>query len=299
MRPYQFCNLSEIVVREGDTDSSLQDKAEIATILGTFQSTLTNFPYLRDVWKINTEEERLLGVSMTGIMDSPLTNGKDSKLKERLEGLKSLAVSVNARMANELGIQASAAITCVKPSGTVSQLTDSASGIHARHSKYYFRRVRGDIKDPLTQFMISQGIPNEPCVMKPNQTVVFTFPKRAPEYGVFREDMTALEHLELWLTYQKHWCEHKPSVTINVMEHEWPEVGTFVWNNFDWMSGVSFLPYDGGSYRQAPYEECTKEDYEAMLSKIPAHLNWDSIIEVDDETEGAQTLACVAGICEV
>ena len=299
LRPYQFCNLSEIVVREQDTIESLMEKAELATILGTFQSTLTDFPYLRDIWKKNTEEERLLGVSMTGIMDSSLTNGKEDNLPELLELLKDVCIDANRELADTLGIQQAAAITCVKPSGTVSQLTDSASGIHARHAKYYFRRIRGDIKDPLTQFMIAKGVPNEPCVMKPEQTVVFTFAKKAPSKGIKREDTNALEHLNLWLTYQKHWCEHKPSVTINVKESEWPQVGSFVWENFDWMSGVSFLPYDGGSYRQAPYEECSKEEYEELLKLIPTTLDWDSIKEVEDETEGAQMLACVAGYCEL
>lgn len=299
LRPYQFCNLSEIVVRAEDTIEDLIEKAELATILGTFQSTLTNFPYLRDIWKKNTEEERLLGVSMTGIMDNAMTNGKEEYLPELLETLKAVCISTNATLAEELGIPQSAAITCVKPSGTVSQLTDAASGIHARHSKFYFRRIRGDIKDPLTQFMIEQGIPNEPCVMKPEQTVVFTFPKKAPTTGIIRDDLSAMNHLKLWLLYQKHWCEHKPSVTINVREHEWPEVGSFVWENFDWMSGVSFLPYDGGSYRQAPYEECSEEEYLELLQKIPSNLDWDSIIETKDDTEGAQTLACSSGFCEI
>ncbi len=299
LRPYQFCNLSEIVVRAEDTVEDLIEKAELATILGTFQSTLTNFPYLRDIWKKNTEEERLLGVSMTGIMDNALTNGKSSHLPELLETLKAVCISTNAVLADELDIPQSTAITCVKPSGTVSQLTDSASGIHARHAKYYYRRIRGDIKDPLTQFMIQQGIPSEPCVMKPEQTVVFTFPKKAPTTGVIRDDLGAMKHLELWLLYQKYWCEHKPSVTINVRESEWPEVGAFVWDNFEWMSGVSFLPYDGGSYRQAPYEECTEEEYLALSEKIPFTLDWDSIIETKDDTEGAQTLACSSGFCEI
>jgi ribonucleotide reductase alpha subunit len=299
LRPYQFCNLSEIVVRAEDTIEDLVEKAELATILGTFQATLTDFPYLRDIWRKNTEEERLLGVSMTGIMDNAITNGKSDYLPEVLETLKAVCVSTNNSLAKEIGIPPSAAITCVKPSGTVSQLTDSASGIHARHAKYYYRRIRGDVKDPLTQFMIKQGIPNEPCVMKPEQTVVFTFPKKAPTTGTIRDDLGALKHLELWLLYQKHWCEHKPSVTINVRESEWPEVGAFVWDNFDWMSGVSFLPYDGGSYRQAPYEECTEEEYLALSEKIPTTLDWDSIIETEDDTEGAQTLACSSGFCEI
>lgn len=299
LRPYQFCNLSEVVVRSWDTRESLREKVALATILGTLQSTLTNFPYLRDVWKRNTEEERLLGVSMTGIFDNILTSTLGPELDSLLEELKQVAVDTNKEYAEYLGIPQSAAISCVKPSGTVSQLVDAASGIHPRHSKVYLRRVRGDIKDPLTQFMQSQGVPNEPCVMKPEQTVVFTFAKRAPEGCKTRDDLTALEHLQLWLAYQKHWCEHKPSITVNVQESEWPQVGSFVWENFDWMSGVSFLPHDGGSYRQAPYEECSEEVYLKAAALVPTSLNWDTIAEVDDTTEGAQTLACVAGHCEI
>lgn len=299
LRPYQFCNLSEVVVRSWDTRESLREKVALATILGTLQSTLTYFPYLRDVWKKNTEEERLLGVSMTGIFDNPITSTLGSGLEELLEELKQVAVDTNKTYAEYLGIPQSAAISCVKPSGTVSQLVDAASGIHPRHSKFYLRRVRGDVKDPLTKFMQEQGVPCEPCVMKPEQTVVFTFAKRAPEGCKTREDLTALEHLQLWLAYQKHWCEHKPSITVNVQEAEWPQVGSFVWENFDWMSGVSFLPYDGGSYRQAPYEECSEEVYNQAAALVPSPLNWDIISEVDDTTEGAQTLACVAGQCEI
>jgi ribonucleoside-triphosphate reductase len=300
LRPYQFCNLSEIIVRADDTVDSLKRKARLATILGTFQSTLTHFPYLRKVWQKNTEEERLLGVSMTGILDNALLNNPDSpKLEGILNELKAVCVSTNGIMAEHLGIPASAAITCVKPSGTVSQLTDSASGIHARHAEYYFRRVRGDKKDPLTQHLIDAGVTAEPCVMKPEQTVVFTFPKKAPDGALLRKDLTAMQHLKLWLAYQRHWCEHKPSVTISVSEHEWPEVGAWVWKHFDEMSGVSFLPYDGGSYRQAPYEDCTKEQYEALLATTPSSVDWNSLIEVDDNVEGVQTLACTAGGCEI
>ena len=300
LRPYQFCNLSEIIVRADDTADSLKRKARLATILGTFQSTLTHFPYLRKIWQKNTEEERLLGVSMTGILDNALLNNPDSpKLETLLNEIKTVCVATNALMSEHLGIPASAAITCVKPSGTVSQLTDSASGIHARHAEYYFRRVRGDKKDPLTQHLIDAGVTAEPCVMKPEQTVVFTFPKKAPEGALLRKDLTAMQHLKLWLAYQRHWCEHKPSVTISVNEHEWPEVGAWVWKHFDEMSGVSFLPYDGGSYRQAPYEDCTKEQYEALLATTPASVDWDSLIETDDNVEGVQTLACTAGGCEI
>lgn len=300
LRPYQFCNLSEIIVRADDTVDSLKRKARLATILGTFQSTLTHFPYLRKVWQKNTEEERLLGVSMTGILDNALLNNPDSpKLEGILNELKAVCVATNGIMAEHLGIPASAAITCVKPSGTVSQLTDSASGIHARHAEYYFRRVRGDKKDPLTQHLIDAGVTAEPCVMKPEQTVVFTFPKKAPQGAMLRKDLTAMQHLKLWLAYQRHWCEHKPSVTISVSEHEWPEVGAWVWKHFDEMSGVSFLPYDGGSYRQAPYEDCTKEQYEALLATTPSTIDWNSLIEMDDNVEGVQTLACTAAGCEI
>ena len=243
LRPYQFCNLTEVVVRATDTIDTLSEKVRLATILGTIQSTYTHFPYLRKVWKDNTEEERLLGVSLTGIMDNPLMTSKNAGLEKTLEHLRSVAVSTNAEWADRLGIPQSAAITCVKPSGTVSQLVDSASGIHARHSEYYIRTVRGDNKDPLTSFMINQGIPSEPCVMKPDTTTVFSFPVQAPENCVTRNDMSAVEQLETWLAYQRHWCEHKPSVTITVRDEEWLEVGAFVYKHFDEMSGVSFLPH--------------------------------------------------------
>jgi ribonucleoside-diphosphate reductase alpha chain len=300
LRPYQFCNLTEIIVRFDDTVESLKRKARIASILGTFQSTLTHFPYLRKVWRDNTEAERLLGVSMTGIFDNKMfVNPDDPKMAAALEEIRDYVIEVNKELAETLGIPQSAATTAVKPSGTVSQRVDSASGLHARHAQYYFRRVRADNKDPLTQFMINSGIPSEPDVMKPGSTTVFTFPKKAPEGALLRDDLSALTHLKLWLVFQEHWCEHKPSVTISVREEEWPEVGAFVWEHFDKMSGVSFLPYDGGSYKQAPYETCTKEQYEALLAKIPENLDWDTIVEIDDNVEGAQTLACTAGGCEI
>jgi ribonucleoside-diphosphate reductase alpha chain len=297
LRPYQFCNLTEVMVRPEDTLDSLKQKVRMAAILGTIQATFTHFPYLRKVWQRNTEEERLLGVSLTGIYDHKVmsnTSGAELWLPQ----LRLVAEEANAEFADLLGIPRSTAITAVKPSGTVSQLTDTASGIHPRHSPYYIRRVRGDMKDPLSQFLVAQGIPNEPCVMKPNNTIVFSFPQKAPEGLTTRDDIDAIDHLGLWLTYQRHWCEHKPSVTISVKESEWPKVGAFVWDHFDEMSGVSFLPHDGGTYRQAPYEECTKEDYDQLLAQMPT-INWAAFAENTDNVEGAQTLACTAGGCEI
>ncbi len=301
LRPYQFCNLTECVVRATDTMKDLERKVKLATILGTIQSTMIKFPYLRKVWQKNTAEERLLGVSMTGIMDNPLMTSSNNGLDKTLEHLRSIAVATNAEWAELLGIPASASISCVKPSGTVSQLVDSASGIHARHSPYYIRTVRGDSKDPLTQFMIDQGIPNEPCVMKPDSTVVFSFPVKSPEQAVTRNDMTAVEQLELWLTYQRHWCEHKPSVTISVRDSEWMSVGAFVYKYFDEMSGVSFLPHSDHTYQQAPYQDCTKEEYEEMLSKMPAKIDWELLNEYENEdnTVSMQTMACSGDSCEI
>jgi ribonucleoside-diphosphate reductase alpha chain len=299
LRPYQFCNLTEVVVRSEDTVDDIARKVRIATILGTFQATLTHFPYLRKVWRKNTEEERLLGVSFTGILDNEWMGKVCDDTAKALEQLRNVAVATNAQFADSLGIPQSAAITCVKPSGTVSQLVNSASGIHTRHSDYYIRRVRGDKKDPLTKFLTDAGIPTEDCVMRPDSTAVFSFPQKAPAGARTRDALTAIEHLDLWLMYQRHWCEHKPSVTISVKENEWMDVGAWVWRNFDEISGVSFLPYDGGSYRQAPYEECTKEEYEALLAKMPKDIDWNILKEDDDNVEGAQTLACVAGHCEI
>jgi ribonucleoside-diphosphate reductase alpha chain len=299
LRPYQFCNLTEVVVRAEDTVESLANKIRIATILGTFQSTMTHFPYLRKVWQKNTEEERLLGVSLTGILDNKWMGEVSDSTAKALEQLRKVAVDTNSDLATQLGIPRSAAITCVKPSGTVSQLVDSASGIHARHSQYYIRRVRGDKKDPLSAFLTSAGVPAEDCVMRPDSTVVFSFPMKAPEGARLRDDLTAIEHLDVWMMYQRHWCEHKPSVTISVKEDEWMDVGAWVFRNFDEISGVSFLPWAGGTYRQAPYEECNKEQYEEMLSKMPKDIKWDDLVEVEDNVEGAQTLACVAGHCEI
>ena len=297
LRPYQFCNLSEVVVRHDDTEATLIEKVKLAAILGTIQSTFTKFPYLRKVWQKNTEEERLLGVSLTGIYDNVMLTTQGKKLNDLLNKLRETARETNREWSEALGIPSSAAITCVKPSGTVSQLTDSASGIHPRHSPYYIRRVRGDKKDPLTTFLVDSGVPAEDCVYKPTQTTVFSFPQRAPS-GLTRADVTPIDHLGLWLTYQREWCEHKPSVTISVEEKDWPEVGAWTWKNFDEISGVSYLPYDGGSYRQAPYEECTAEEYEALKAKMPV-INWDHFVEVTDNVEGAQMLACVSGTCEI
>jgi len=301
LRPYQFCNLTECVVRATDTIEDLERKVKLATILGTIQSTMIKFPYLRKVWQNNTAEERLLGVSMTGIMDNPLMTNKNKGLEKTLEHLRSIAVATNAEWAELLGIPASASISCVKPSGTVSQLVDSASGIHARHSPYYIRTVRGDSKDPLTQFMIDQGIPNEPCVMKPDSTVVFSFPVKSPELAVTRNDMTAVEQLELWLTYQRHWCEHKPSVTISVRDSEWMSVGAFVYEHFDEMSGVSFLPHSDHTYQQAPYQDCTKEEYQEMLALMPDSIDWEELndYENEDNTVSMQTMACSGDSCEI
>jgi ribonucleoside-diphosphate reductase alpha chain len=286
-----------VVVRHDDTKETLLRKVRLATILGTIQSTFTKFPYLRKVWQRNTEEERLLGVSLTGIYDNPLLTTQGEELNALLTELREEARRTNEEFTGLLGVPTSAAITCVKPSGTVSQLVDSASGIHPRHSKFYIRRVRGDKKDPLTQFLVNQGVPNEDCVYKPTQTTVFSFPQRAPD-GLVRSDVTPISHLALWLTYQRYWCEHKPSVTISVEEKDWPAVGAWTWENFSEISGVSYLPYDGGTYRQAPYEECTEQEYNELKAKIPT-INWLDLKENTDNVEGAQMLACTAGVCEI
>jgi ribonucleoside-diphosphate reductase alpha chain len=303
LRPQQFCNLTEVVVRATDTLKDLEEKVRLATILGTIQSTFTNFPYLRKVWQKNTEEERLLGVSLTGIMDNELLSDSydDWDLPFILEKLKDVAISTNAEWAERLGINPSTAITCVKPSGTVSQLVDSSSGIHARHSAYYIRTVRGDNKDPLTQFMKDQGIPSEPDVMKPDVTTVFSFPQKSPKGAITRNDMTALEQLKLWMTYQRHWCEHKPSVTITVKDDEWLEVGAWVYKNFDEVSGVSFLPHSDHTYQQAPYQECSKREYEDALSLMPERIDWARLseYETEDTSKGTSTFACAGGSCEI
>ena len=305
LRPYQFCNLTEVVVRETDTEESLIRKVKLATILGTFQSTLTEFKYLRKIWKDNTEEERLLGVSLTGIMDNALTSGKSPRIGKNIEGLltrlRDVAVKTNKDVASKLGIPQSTAVTTVKPSGTVSQLVDSASGIHARHNEHYIRTVRGDNKDPLTKFMMAQGIPHEPDVMKPDSTTVFSFPMKPPSSAVCRKDMSAIEQLDIWLMYQKHWCEHKPSVTISVKEDEWLEVGSWVYNNFDDVSGISFLPFSEHTYKQAPYQDCDKKEYEDTLSIMPKNIDWTKLsdYEKEDTTKSAQTFACSGDSCEI
>ena len=301
LRSREFCNLSEVVVRPNDTEDTLLNKVRLATILGTFQSTLTNFKYVSKDWKKNCIEERLLGVSLTGIMDNKWTAGKLPGLDVLLKNLKQMSVDTNKEWSNKLKINQSAAITCVKPSGTVSQLVDSASGIHARHNLYYIRTVRGDKKDPLTKMMIEQGFPAEDDVMKPNDTTVFSFPIKCSPDAVFRQDLTAIEQLELWKTYQVHWCEHKPSVTISVKEEEWIEVGAWVYKNFDLMSGVSFLPYSEHTYKQAPYQDCDEKDYEKLLKKMPVNVDWTKLsdYESSDMTVGSQELACSSGSCEI
>ena len=303
LRDKEFCNLSEVVVRADDTIETLKEKVRLATIIGTLQSTLTNFRYISSDWKKNCEEERLLGVSLTGIMDSKLTNGdgKQEDLENLLEELRQVSVDTNKKIAKELGINQSASITCVKPSGTVSQLVDAASGIHSRHSQYYIRTVRADNKDPLCDFMKSKGFKSEPCVMKGDKVTVFSFPNKSPSGAITREDKTAIEQLELWLTYQRCWCEHKPSVTISVREHEWLDVGAWVYNHFDEVSGISFLPYSEHSYKQAPYQECDEETYLELLSETPTDIDWSQLqeFEDDDQTSGSQTLACSGDSCEV
>ena len=300
LRPYQFCNLTEVVVREKDKFDDLKRKVMLATILGTAQSTLTKFPYLRKIWQKNTEEERLLGVSLTGIMDNELTNGRKHGLEKTLTALREIAVETNKEWSAIFSVPQSTAITCVKPSGTVSQLVDSSSGIHPRHSSFYVRTVRGDNKDPLTQFMIDSKIPNEPDFMKPDTQTVFSFPMKSPKKSVVRNDMTAIEQLEMWLVYQRHWCEHKPSVTVSVRDEEWMEVGAFVFKHFDEMSGVSFLPHSDHTYQQAPYQDCTEAVYNDFSSKF-THIDWDKFTdyEKEDNTNSSQTFACSGDSCEI
>jgi ribonucleoside-diphosphate reductase alpha chain len=296
LRPYQFCNLSTVVARHYDTLETLKKKVAMAAMFGTLQSTLLHFPYLRDIWYKNTEKERLLGVSITGILDCPILRGGVVDLEAVLPTLRNVARETNEYWADYLGIPRSKAVTCVKPEGTVSQLTLSASGIHPDHAPYYIRRVRQDWKDPLTNFLVQMGVPYENCVHDPDNTCIFSFPMEAK--GFTKKDLTAIQHLELWLKYQRFYCEHKPSVTITVKEHEWPEVGAWVWEHFDECTGISFLPDDGGTYQQAPYEEITKEKYDLMLKAMPT-IDWHQFVETEDNVEGAQTLACTAGGCAI
>ena len=317
LRPNQFCNLTEVMVRSEDTLAELKNKVRLATILGTYQATLTDFKYLRKKWQVNTEEERLLGVSLTGIMDSLLTNGRAYKdvekgLKETLTTLKNVGIETNKEYANALGINPSAAITCVKPSGTVSQLTDTASGIHARHSGHYIRRVRGDMKDKLTQFLRDSNITFEHAISgfedldqtKPiynNNIGVFSFPINAPKNCVTRDDEAAIDQLKLWLSYYRHWCEHKPSITVTVREEEWMTVAAWVYEHFDEMSGISFLPYDGGKYTQAPYEAVNEVEYQNLLKNTPTTIDWSALsqYEKEDQTKSSQEFACTSDFCEV
>ena len=301
LRSREFCNLSEVVVRRDDTRESLKEKVRAASILGTFQSTLTDFKYLSREWKKNCDEERLLGVSLTGIMDNPITNGSKKGLDKLLEELRDIAYETNKEWADRLGIPTSAAITCVKPSGTVSQLVDSASGIHARHNPFYIRTVRADNKDPLCKLMQEMGFPNEPDVTKPDHTTVFSFPMKSPKGAVFRMDMTAMEQLNLWKTYAENWCEHKPSVTISVKEDEWVDVAAWVYENFDSISGISFLPFSEHVYRQAPYQDCTEGEYKEALKTMPENVDWAQLskYESQDYTIASQELACTAGGCEI
>ena len=297
----QFCNLTSVVARASDTYNTLQAKIRIAAIMGTIQASLTYFPYLRPIWKENTEKEALLGVSITGIMDCKLLNHRNVALPETLEYLRRAAVLANKDFAAKLGINQAAAVTCVKPEGTSSQLNDSASGIHARHSAHYIRTVRADTKDPITQFMIDQGIPYEACVMKPETTIVFSFPVKSPLGAITRNDMTAIEQLELWITYQRHFTCHKPSITVSVSDNEWPEVGDWVYEHFDEMSGVSFLPRSNHTYAQAPYQDCTEQEYEDAMVDFPKSIDWDdlALYERGDTTVGSQTFACTGGVCEI
>jgi len=303
LRSKQLCNLTEVIVEADDNYDNLRNKVRIATILGTIQSSLTNFKYLRKVWKDNCDEERLLGVSMTGQFGHGILNGSQGieALEDLLSGLKYAAVQTNKEYAEKMGINVSTAITTVKPSGTVSQLTASSSGMHPWHNDYYLRTVRGDNKDPLTEFLKDVGIPNEPDVMKPESTTVFTFPQKAPEGAVTRDQVSALQHLEIWKAYKTHWTEHNPSVTINVKEEEWIEVANWVYENWEFIGGISFLPYSEHTYKQAPYQDCTETDYKQWSAEMPKKIDWTDLqaYEFEDTTSGTQTLACTAANCEI
>lgn len=300
LRPNQFCNLSEVIVRPDDSTRTISRKCELATILGTIQSTLTDFRYLSKKWKDNTEEERLLGVSLTGIRDHDTLGNyrEDGNIQSNLREYRDLCVRTNVTFADTLGIQRSCGITCVKPSGTVSQLVNAGSGIHPRYSRHYIRRVRFDNKDPMAQFLVDKGVPVEQDYMNPN-AMVFSFPIKSPDTSILRDQVDAIEQLNLWKMYQDHWCEHKPSCTIYVREHEWMEVGAWVYRNFDAISGVSFLPYDNGTYRQAPYEEIDEATFNQMEDKMPKSIDWTEMKEGSDQTSGSQELACTAGVCEL
>jgi len=302
LRPKQFCNLSEVVVREEDTEETLERKVVLATILGTIQSCFTEFKGISRQWTHNTEEERLLGVSLTGIMDNKLlSNLCEEELGPLLTRLREVAVATNKEWANLLSIEPSAAITCVKPSGTVSQLVNASSGIHPRHNEYYIRTIRADKKDPLTQFLIDQGFPYEDALEKPDSMTVFSFPMKSPSGAITRKEVSAIDHLRLWKLYANYWCEHKPSITVSVKENEWLKVGSFVYDNFEDMSGISFLPMSEHTYKQAPYQDCDKQQYEELLERMPTDVNWLALsnYEKEDLTSGSQELACTADSCEV
>lgn len=303
LRSCQTCNLSEIIVRPSDTKDTLIKKARIAAIIGTIQSALTDFGYLRKKWKNNIDEERLLGVSLTGILDHKLLAGKGDlgELVRLLYKLKNTVVETNKQWAKKLNIEQSTATTCVKPSGTVSQLVDSASGIHPRHAPYYIRTVRGDKKDPLTTYLIDMGIPVEDCITSPHSTVVFSFPQKSPENAIFRNNISAIQHLELWKLYKTAWCEHTPSITVSVKENEWVKVGNWVFDNFDYVSGISFLPFSDHTYKQAPYQDCTEDQYNELLNKMPKEIDWSLLqkYEQEDNTASTQMLACTGGVCEI
>lgn len=303
LRDKEFCNLTEVVIRDNDDEKLLIKKIKLATILGTFQSTLTNFRFISKKWSTNTEDERLLGVSLTGIMDNTITSGKNGidKLKNLLTNLRKQSIQTNIDFSEKIGIKTSTAITCIKPSGTVSSLVNSAAGIHGRHSLYYIRSVRADKKDPLAQLLIDSNIPHEEDKMRPDSTWVFYFPIKSPKNAVMRDEMSAIEQLNIWLLYQMYWCEHKPSVTVSVKEDEWMKTGSWVYDNFEWVSGISFLPFSEHSYDQAPYQECTEEEYLTMIEKMPVKIDWDKLVdyEKNDMTTGSQELSCAAGGCDI
>ena len=300
LRSREFCNLSEVIVRSGDKIKDLKRKVKLATTLGTWQSTLTKFRYLNSEWRTNCEEERLLGVSLTGIMDNSLLNNLSSELPNLLNVLKKETIKTNNEWSKKLNINPSSSITCVKPSGTVSQLVDSASGIHARHSSYYIRTVRSDVSDPIAKYMIEEGVPVEPDITNPSNVSVFSFPIKSPSRSIMRNQLTAIEQLKLWIVYAKYWCEHKPSCTISVKEEEWPEVGAFIYDNFDDISGISFLPYSDHVYKQAPYQECSEKEYRDLSKKMPT-LNWSKLTDYEtiDLTTSSQELACTGNSCEI